>query len=97
MALQQHTETIYYFSKPILFVALNMTTAPYGSTILWAEPSWYTGHPSPYYKDGHRRLRDYVRKWTEEHFAGKTEEWDVAGKIPDEVYQECAKACLSDW
>lgn len=28
------------------------------------------------------------------HFAGKTEEWEAAGKIPDEVYQECAKAGL---
>ncbi|OCK91047.1 acyl-CoA dehydrogenase NM domain-like protein [Cenococcum geophilum 1.58] len=56
-----------------------MTTTPYGSTIPWAEPSW---------------LGDYVRKWSEEHFAGKTEEWEAAGKIPDEVYQECAKTGL---
>lgn len=26
----------------------------------------YTGRPSPYYKDSHRKLRDAVRQWCEE-------------------------------
>ncbi|KAF2809764.1 long-chain specific acyl-CoA dehydrogenase [Mytilinidion resinicola] len=71
-----------------------MTTAPYGSTIPWAEPSWYTGRPSPYYKDSHRRLRDHVRKWTEEHFSDKAAEWEENGAVPQEIYQQCAEAGL---
>ena len=58
----------------------------YGSSLPWAEPSWYekanptlmkgekqqtdiyryTGRPSPYYKEIHRKLRDYVRAWCDE-------------------------------
>lgn len=26
----------------------------------------YTGRPSPYYKESHRKLRDYVRAWCDE-------------------------------
>jgi len=47
-----------------------MTTSklsePFGSSLPWAEPSWYSGRPTPYYKDSHRRLRDAVRNWCEE-------------------------------
>jgi len=26
----------------------------------------YSGRPSPYYKESHAKLRNYLRKWTEE-------------------------------
>ncbi|PGG97886.1 hypothetical protein AJ79_09058 [Helicocarpus griseus UAMH5409] len=32
-----------------------------------------------------------VRKWTEENVIDKTEEWQAAGKVPDEVYHKCAR------
>src|ERR1700743_365514 len=64
---------------------------PFGSILPWAEPSWYNGRPSPYYKESHKRLRDTMRKWTEDNFMGHSEEWAAAGKIPDEVYQQCAR------
>ncbi|KAF2692123.1 acyl-CoA dehydrogenase-like protein [Lentithecium fluviatile CBS 122367] len=71
-----------------------MTSPSYGSTLPWAEPSWYTGRPSPYYKESHRRLRDAVRKWCDEHIAPYTDEWVEAGAVPPSVYHECAKAGL---
>ncbi|EEH49051.2 uncharacterized protein PADG_05130 [Paracoccidioides brasiliensis Pb18] len=67
------------------------TNKQFGSTLPWAEPSWYSGRPSPYYNESHFRLRDAVRKWTEENVVGKSEEWQAAGKVPDEVYRKCAR------
>ncbi|PVH95515.1 acyl-CoA dehydrogenase-like protein [Periconia macrospinosa] len=71
-----------------------MTSSAYGSTLPWAEPSWYTGHPSPYYKESHRRLRDFMRKWCEKYTLPYTEEWAEAGAVPASLYHECAKAGL---
>ncbi|KLJ12465.1 hypothetical protein EMPG_12504 [Blastomyces silverae] len=51
----------------------------------------YSGRPSPYYNESHFRLRDAVRKWTEENVVDKTDEWRAAGKVPDEVYLKCAR------
>ncbi|KAK2809005.1 hypothetical protein FQN50_004279 [Emmonsiellopsis sp. PD_5] len=63
----------------------------FGSALPWAEPAWYSGRPSPYYNESHFRLRDAVRKWTEENVLDKTEEWQALGKVPDDVYQKCAR------
>lgn len=66
-----------------------MTTDTFGSTLPWAEPPWYTGRPSPYYKESHRHLGNVVRKWVEENV--RTEEWEAAGEVPKAVYTKCAK------
>jgi alkylation response protein AidB-like acyl-CoA dehydrogenase len=42
------------------------TFTQFGSTSPWAEPSWSSGRPSPYYKESHRHLRNVVRQWVEE-------------------------------
>ncbi|KAF2833915.1 acyl-CoA dehydrogenase-like protein [Ophiobolus disseminans] len=67
---------------------------PYGSSLPWAEPSWYTGRPSPYYKESHRRLRDAVRSWCEENIAQHTDAWNEAGRVDPEIYTKCAQAGL---
>jgi len=54
----------------------------------------YSGHPSPYYKESHYKLRAHLRKWVDDTFTGKSEEWEAAGAIPPEFYHECAKAGL---
>nr|KAK5438787.1 hypothetical protein LTR18_008222 [Exophiala xenobiotica] len=69
-------------------------SAPFGSTLPWAEPSWYCGRPNPYYNGSHVRLRNHLRKWVDGNFAGKSEEWEAAGRIPRSVYSQCAKAGL---
>ncbi|KXJ87903.1 acyl-CoA dehydrogenase-like protein [Microdochium bolleyi] len=67
---------------------------PFGSTTPWAEPTWYTGRPSPYYTDSHRKLRDHLRRWVDDSFASGSEEWEAAGAVPPELYQKCADAGL---
>ncbi|RDW80767.1 hypothetical protein BP5796_05465 [Coleophoma crateriformis] len=71
-----------------------MSSKPFGSHIPWAEPSWYSGRPTPYYKPSHFKLRDYVRKWAEENINDNVTAWEAAGKIPDDVYRQCADAGL---
>ncbi|KAH7014468.1 acyl-CoA dehydrogenase-like protein [Microdochium trichocladiopsis] len=69
-------------------------TRPFGSTTPWAEPTWYTGRPSPYYNDSHRKLRDHLRAWVDDNFASSSEEWEAAGAVPPELYNKCAEAGL---
>ncbi|KAJ4365121.1 hypothetical protein N0V83_008739 [Neocucurbitaria cava] len=69
-------------------------SAPYGSSLPWAEPAWYTGRPSAYYKDSHRKLRDAVRKWCDENIAQHTEDWLNAGAVDPAIYSKCAEAGL---
>jgi alkylation response protein AidB-like acyl-CoA dehydrogenase len=40
------------------------------------------------------RLRNYLRQWTEDNVAGHEEEWQAAGKLPNDVYLKCAEAGL---
>ncbi|KAF2085640.1 acyl-CoA dehydrogenase-like protein [Saccharata proteae CBS 121410] len=64
---------------------------PFGSHLPWAEPSWYNGRPTPYYNESHVRLRDAMRKWTQENIStDKLEDWETAGKVPNEMYEKCA-------
>jgi len=63
----------------------------FGSNIPWAEPAWYSGRPSPYYKESHFKLRDYVRKWIDENVSGRSDEWQALGKVPNDVYEQCAR------
>ncbi|KAH7389360.1 acyl-CoA dehydrogenase-like protein [Phaeosphaeria sp. MPI-PUGE-AT-0046c] len=69
-------------------------TEPYGSSLPWAEPSWYSGRPSPYYNESHRRLRDAVRTWCEENIAQHTDAWNEAGRVDPAIYEKCAAAGL---
>ncbi|KAH8730294.1 acyl-CoA dehydrogenase-like protein [Phaeosphaeriaceae sp. PMI808] len=67
---------------------------PYGSSLPWAEPAWYTGRPSAYYNDSHRQLRDAIRSWCEENIAPHNEEWTQTGAIDPSIYTKCAQAGL---
>lgn len=63
----------------------------FGSTVPYAEPSWYNSHSSPYYKDSHRKLRAYVREYVDTYLIPDAEEWEAAGKVPPEVFERHAK------
>ncbi|EGC42348.1 UDP-glucose:glycoprotein glucosyltransferase [Histoplasma capsulatum var. duboisii H88] len=71
----------------------------FGSALPWAEPAWYSGRPSPYYNKSHFKLRDAVRKWTEEtvgappirQFASK---W-LQKKILPEILSGQKRICLA--
>lgn len=63
----------------------------FGSTVPFAEPAWYRGYSSPFYTQSHRRLRDFVRQYVDKNLIPHAEEWEAAGKVPDEVFQEFAR------
>lgn len=59
----------------------------FGDLIPYADPSWYQGYRSPYYKDSHRRLRAEVREWVDTEITPFCAEWDEAKSMPESVYQ----------
>ncbi|KAK1579294.1 acyl-CoA dehydrogenase domain-containing protein [Colletotrichum navitas] len=69
-------------------------TEPYGNRAPFAEPSWYNALASPYYKASHRRVRDHVRKYIEEHISPNILDWEEKGHVPDEARLHYAKAGL---
>ena len=55
---QKHTEAAYR--------GLNQVGMNSSSYFVVLKIVRYTGRPSPYYKESHRKLRDYVRAWCDE-------------------------------
>ncbi|KXS20634.1 acyl-CoA dehydrogenase NM domain-like protein [Gonapodya prolifera JEL478] len=68
------------------------TNAPglglFGDGAPFAQPAWYQDTFSPYYKDSHRRLRNWVRQWiAENRWADKSDAWEEvvrSNRKPDE-------------
>ncbi|GAA5825945.1 hypothetical protein JCM11251_000063 [Rhodosporidiobolus azoricus] len=64
----------------------------FGSSTPWAEPAYYRGLPSPYYKDSHDKLRQAAREWTDKYLMSVPFEWEEETKTVDPaVYQQAAK------
>lgn len=55
------------------------------SVVPFGEPLWYSRGSSPYYNDSHKRLRDSVRAYIEDHIIPHCAEWEAAGHVPKEV------------
>ncbi|TIC90272.1 Acyl-CoA dehydrogenase [Colletotrichum higginsianum] len=68
---------------------------PFGNRAPFAEPSWYNALASPYYKESHRRVRDHVRRYVDEHIAPNIQEWEENGHVPDEARLRYARAGLA--
>lgn len=72
----------------------------YGDHTPWAEPAWYNTLSSPYYNDSHRRLRNAIREYVDEHIIPYEEEWEEQGEVPQEVSKasyarySCIATCL---
>jgi alkylation response protein AidB-like acyl-CoA dehydrogenase len=64
-------------------------SAPFGSPLPFAEPSWYgaLGHTSPYYNDSHRRLRAFTREYVDS-WIDRAGEWEEKGEVPVEMYEK---------
>ncbi|BFZ54786.1 hypothetical protein PYCC9005_001823 [Savitreella phatthalungensis] len=60
----------------------------YGDLIPYADPSWYQGWASPYYKESHIRLREEVREWVDEAIMPYCHEWDEAKEMPEDIYRQ---------
>ncbi|KAJ3068784.1 hypothetical protein HDU98_008104 [Podochytrium sp. JEL0797] len=65
---------------------------PFGNLIAFAEPAWYSGQPSPFYNDSHKRLRSWIRNLVETHIMPFVGDWDAAGEVPRSVYETFGKA-----
>lgn len=59
----------------------------FGELTPFAEPSWYVGYASPYYKESHRRLRKAVRQYMDEQIMDNLTEWDEAKITPPHIYK----------
>lgn len=62
-----------------------MASNSFGNPNPWSEPAWYNSLASPYYKDSHRALRQYVREYVQKYIQPYAEEWEQAGQVPQEV------------
>lgn len=60
----------------------------FGDLIPYADPAWYQGYRSPYYKDSHKRLRAEVREWVESEIMPNCHEWDEAKSVPATIYEQ---------
>jgi alkylation response protein AidB-like acyl-CoA dehydrogenase len=71
-------------------------------TIPFSEPSWYDSrNVSPYYNDDHKAWRQIMRDFVDSEIMPFRDEWDAAGKIPDNLYEKAGKigilAALCGW
>lgn len=74
--------------------AYNTTEAaePFGDMVPFADPNWYQGYRSPYYKASHAKFREEVRDFVEEHLEPYVDDWEEDGVIPAEVYKKFGEA-----
>ncbi|KAI8618151.1 acyl-CoA dehydrogenase/oxidase [Chytriomyces sp. MP71] len=63
----------------------------FGNLVAFSEPGWYQGQFSPYYNEGHRRLRGWIRNLVDTHMVPFVNEWDAQGEIPASLYQTFGK------
>ncbi|OCL02600.1 acyl-CoA dehydrogenase NM domain-like protein [Glonium stellatum] len=53
-----------------------------GNLAPWSEPAWYSSLASPYYNETHKRLRDELRGYINEHILPYSLEWEEKGDAP---------------
>jgi alkylation response protein AidB-like acyl-CoA dehydrogenase len=54
----------------------------FGNLAPWSEPAWYSSLASPYYNASHKRLRDALRAYIDEHVLPYSLDWEEAGEAP---------------
>lgn len=64
----------------------------FGELTAFAEPAWYHGYASPYYRESHKQLRLAVRKFIEDKIMTFATEWDEAKITPPHIYKEMGEA-----
>ncbi|KAJ3339866.1 hypothetical protein HDU93_007751 [Gonapodya sp. JEL0774] len=72
----------------------------FGDGAPFAEPAWYQDMYSPYYKESHRKLRDWIRNWiAENRWADKSDAYEAIvkdnKKPPEEVFTEVGRLGLT--
>eukprot|EP01125_Pyxidicula_operculata_P002132 TRINITY_DN12071_c0_g1_i1.p1 TRINITY_DN12071_c0_g1~~TRINITY_DN12071_c0_g1_i1.p1 ORF type:complete len:415 (-),score=98.04 TRINITY_DN12071_c0_g1_i1:60-1304(-) len=59
----------------------------FGEQISFCEPYWYQGFFSPYYHDGHKKIRAIARKFVEEELLPNVDDWVQKGSYPLELHE----------
>jgi alkylation response protein AidB-like acyl-CoA dehydrogenase len=67
------------------------TTRPTSELAPWSEPAYNYIH-SPYYNDSHRRLRDAIRSYIDEHVYTHALEWEELGEAPRDEAMRWARS-----
>lgn len=67
----------------------------YGNLAPFAEPAWYNALASPYYNESHRKVRDHVRAYLNEHIVPHLEKWEEDGHVPDEARRHFARSGMA--
>ncbi|ETS81076.1 hypothetical protein PFICI_06078 [Pestalotiopsis fici W106-1] len=65
------------------------------NTLPWAEPAWHGALESPYYKDSHRKLQAYARKYIDENVLPHALEWEAQGDCPESAKLNYIKSGLA--
>jgi alkylation response protein AidB-like acyl-CoA dehydrogenase len=68
--------------QPCVMSQHSSTIAPFSEPLLTQLPI-----PNPYYTLKHQKLRAFVRNYVEKYLAPNAQEWEIAGKVPDDVFQ----------
>jgi Cytochrome b5-like Heme/Steroid binding domain/Acyl-CoA dehydrogenase, N-terminal domain len=63
----------------------------FGELIPFAEPAWYTGLSSPYYRESHHRLRKFMRNYMDENIIPHVFEWEEKKQQPKELFKQVAQ------
>lgn len=64
----------------------------FGNLGPWAEPSWYSSLASPYYNDSHKRLRNALRAYVDEHIKPYMLDWEEKGEAPEQARLNWARS-----
>ena len=64
----------------------------FGEQIPFAEPYWYQGYYSPYYKKTHEDFRDRLRAWLDNNVKDDLEDWIEEKKYPPSLHEDFYKA-----
>jgi alkylation response protein AidB-like acyl-CoA dehydrogenase len=80
-------------------IMLSNGTETIGTLVPFADPLWMTTLDSPYFKDSHRRLSKYLRKYVDEELSPYCADWEADAAVPDEAQKRfaevgCTAACV---
>ncbi|KAI9325875.1 putative acyl-CoA dehydrogenase [Zopfochytrium polystomum] len=66
----------------------------FGNLVPFADPAWYQGWNTPYYKESHKRVRAWANELVTRELLPYVYEWDQAGEIPRSVFRRMGEAGL---
>jgi acyl-CoA dehydrogenase len=69
----------------------------FGSKTPFAEPGWYQGRPSPYYKEEHVAFRNKVRAFVDAELMPHWKQWDEQGSFPVDLHKKAYDAGVYSW